>query len=401
MLKLHFFDRFSRRVCLGVLLVPLCLAILASTTCGQGGGPGPADDEADPVRNYEQLSVDTSQKSKQSEIGRMLREGIPGGQAQQDFDDFFEKYALARWTVQKDIPKLLDYRKELRNHFRLAKNRQSSEHLNSLVLAFLTKLAEGNYHPAVRMNAILAIGDLNGVEPSAGDAAVPLPAALGTLIGAVNSENLPDYLRAAAMVGILRHAEAKINDAEARRTLTAAMLQVLSTDIPAGPTGPGRQWILGQAIETLGLLGSPGENSTVAKALFKVLANKNLSYSTRTIAADALGHMKFTDAAGLNAAAAATAVARFAADACVEEQRLSKETGLPVSRRRMKQRIEAAATAATALKPLASADQKAAFAELEKNLKDGSAQFDAQGDHDSAVQGLGQKLEGWLKKQPQ
>ncbi len=413
----------SGQVRLAMLLTPLLLSLLTEDAFCQGGGarprrdtarrtaePGPNDaeaedqdaEEADPVRNYKELPVDTSLKSQQSNIGRMLREGFPSAQAQQ-FDEYYQKYALARWSLQKDVPDLLGYRKELRNHLRLGKNRQAFDHLNALALKFLTGLAEGDFHPAVRVNAMLAIGELNSVEPSASDSAVPLPEALTVLIDVVGNEKLPDAVRATAMVGVLRHAAAKVRDEEARRRLTAAMLEVLARDIPSGAAGPGREWILGQAVESLGLLGAPGENNAVAKAILKVLANKNLSFSTRTIAASALGGLAFNDTAGLNASAAAAAVAQYASDACAEEQRLSKETGYPVSRRRMKQQIEAAVSALTALTPIAGGNQKAAIANLEKALKDASAQFDPKEERDVSpvVQSLRQKLEGWLQKRSQ
>ena len=87
----------------------------------------------------------------------------------------------------------------------------------------MQKLAAGNYHPAVRVNAMLMIGDLNRVEQPP----TPLPEALTVMIAAVQSDQLSDAVRATAMVGIKRHVAAGISEEDARKTLTAAMLKIV------------------------------------------------------------------------------------------------------------------------------------------------------------------------------
>ena len=169
---------------------------------------------------------------------------------QQSFDDYYQKYSLARWTEVKNITNLPAWRKTLRNSH-LGKRSAAPEvhdHLNALVLDFMSKLAAGPYHPAVQVNAMLMIGELNSVEQPP----TPLPEALDVMIAAVQDTKLSDAVRVAAMVGIQRHVAAGIADAEVRRTLTAALLKLAAADLPAGADRAGREWIRCQSIETLG-----------------------------------------------------------------------------------------------------------------------------------------------------
>ena len=65
----------------------------------------------------------------------------------------------------------------------------------------MKQLAAGPYHPAVQVNAMLMIGELNSVEQPP----TPLPEALDAMIAAVQDTKLSDAVRVAALVGIERH----------------------------------------------------------------------------------------------------------------------------------------------------------------------------------------------------
>ena len=126
------------------------------------------------------------------------------------------------------------------------------------------------------------------------------------LIRIVEDPKQRDAVRAAAMVGILRHVEAGLGDDAPRSALTAAMLKLLTSEISSPLTVQGQVWIRGQAIETLGRLGSAGENGEVFKAILASLGDANLnalvgaelSYTTRCIAAKALGRLNYNGCQG-------------------------------------------------------------------------------------------------------
>ncbi len=173
----------------------------------------------------------------------------------------------------------------------------------------MQKLAAGNsYHPAVRVNAMLMIGELNRVEQPP----TPLPEALDVMIAAVQSPKLSDAVRATALVGIKRHVVAGISDEEVRKKLTAALLKVAADDLPAGATRDGREWILRQALEILGRSGSVGENNAVFTLLAKTLSDAKLPLKIRTAAAESLGRLNYSGATGINPADVAAILGQLA-----------------------------------------------------------------------------------------
>ncbi len=371
-------------------------------------------------QNFDELPLTEEQekafRKQESDIHAILRAGkFADQQEAQKVDDYYTTYFLARWTLLKNLPHLHEFRnKDLRNQLKAAKSGEVHDHLNALVLDFMKKLAAGNYHPAVRVNAILAIGELNSTEPTPGVAGVPLPQALEVLVAAVGSSKLPDAVRAAAMVGILRHAvpEAGIRDADARQSLTVAMLRLVAEDPPAGSAAPGRAWIHAQAVEVLGLLGSVGASNAVFDAMLKTVSETKLPFCARKIAAESLGQLSYSGAAGIDPTEAAATLGQFAIQTCEEELRAAKDSGNPVLRRRVKQRLDAVLTALggtgeggrKGILSLAPEPQRPWIDELQKDLKDTSDLLDDKR-HESEnmkprVEELRKKLEAWLQKKP-
>ena len=93
--------------------------------------------------------------------------------------------------------------------------------------------------------------------------------------------------------------------------LTAALLKVAAEDLPAGAARAGREWIRCLCIETLGHLGSPGENNAVFKLMADTVADSKLRFSTRAAAAESLGRLDYAGAAGINPAETAAALGQF------------------------------------------------------------------------------------------
>lgn len=375
--------------------------------------PVEADEPAaEPEKKFKELPIDETLKRNANAISGMLMAGkFEGDQQKQTFDDYYQKYFLPRWTHAKHLGNLPGYRKELRvsNFGKKSANAIVHDHLTALVLDFMKELATGPYHPAAQVNAMLMIGELNSVEQPT---PVPLPEAMNVMIGAVDDPKTPDAIRAAAMVGIQRHLASGLPAAEVRKTLTTDLLKLASSDLPEGPETQGRDWILGQAIEILGALGSAGENGAIAKQMLKAVADSKLSFSTRTIAAESLGNLSYAGA-GINPVEATAVLGQFAIDACTEELRLVKEHEYPVSRRRMKQRLGAVLKALNGtgeesrmgFVSLAKEEAPKAFlGDLQKEIEGMLKSFDdpnREGDDmEEPVSEFKDQLEAWLKQKP-
>ena len=377
--------------------------------------PEPAEpEETAPERKYENLPVDLPLQRKESTIRTILREGkFTGVEQTDDFDKFYTSYFLARWSLQNDVRNLHRYRQELSLHLRSARNGEVHDHLNALVFDFMNRLIAGDFHPAVQINAMLMIGELNQTEQIGREAAVPSPETMKMLLKASEDAKLSDGLRAAAMIGILRHATASIQDDDARKSLGAAMLRLAAAELPTGAAAPGRAWIRAQAIETLGALGSVGENNAVFKTLLDAVADAKLPLSVRIAAANSLGNLDYSSAGGINPSEAATALGQLAADACANELQLAKDSGGAVSRRRLVLCLDAVIAAIvggddTSRKGVASlakeADQQAILDELTKTITTACETLDdrrhTDDDMTPIVKELQTKLATWLQKKP-
>ena len=374
----------------------------------------PDVDEGPPERKYDSRPVDIRLKTKDSKIRAILRDGkFADPQVKADFDTFYTGYFLSRWSLQGDVTKLIKYRQDLSSHFRTAIPGEVHDHLARLVLDFLTKLAGGDYHPAVRINAVLAIGELNSVEQSGNDKAVPLPEALDVLIAAVESKKLSEGLRAAAMVGILRHASAGISGGEARKKVNDVMLRLATADVPSGSALSGRAWMVAQAAETLGDLHAVGENNDVFTALLKIVANAKLPFLVRCAAADALGKLDYSSAGGINPVETAAALGQLAIDACKDGLETTKDTASSAFRRRMLRRLDPVLMTLggddeKALKAIAllakEPPQQTFVAGLRKAVKDTIDALDDKShekdDMKDSVTTLQKQLEGLLQKKP-
>jgi hypothetical protein len=275
----------------------------------------------------------------------MLREGkFSSPDAKTELTDFYENYFLSRWTEQEGLKNLAKYRGELAGHCRAAKPGETRDHLTRTVLDFLKKLVDGDYHPAVRINAMLAIGDLNRVERSGRDEAVPLPEALDVLVAYVENKKLPESLRATAMIGILRHAAAGIQGSDPQKKVGDLALRLATANLPNSALA-GRAWMVAQGAETLGALGAVGDNNEVFTALLKLVADTKLPLLVRCAAADAIGRLNYSSANGINPVDAATALGRLAADVCKDGLAATKDTAGKTFRRRMLHRLIPVATA--------------------------------------------------------
>ncbi len=400
-------------------VVPAPPAAVPAPPAAAPARPAPA--VAPPEEKFDEDPVDDAQKKNQFKILVILLNGKFNPGEQPMFEEYYRNYALARWTLLKNITNLSDtpgkmgWRRELRGNLQRAKSGPVHDDLNALTLEYMNKVATtGRYHPTVRANAMLMIGELNSVEQLGTEAPTPLPAALEVLVAAATNQNLPDYVRVEAMVGIVRHASAPqgIADPEAQRSLTAAMLRLAAVDPPAGPAAVGREWILAYALETLGYLDSVGENNAVYKALVKAVADNKLSLRTRDIAVASLGRLKYGGAGGINPVEAAAALGQFVDNVCNEVLRQPKQTSQSIPRRMLRQPLAAVLIALTGtgedthrgIGSLAGEAQRPFLDQLQKSIEKVTEFLDdrrnEQNDFTPYVEELRTAVEALLKKKP-
>jgi hypothetical protein len=331
------------------LLVAISLGLCCRPASGQAGPAAPKTPPAGPAAaapaEYAHDTYDDALKKDRSAVYRILWAGQFGSREEESerfFDRYYLKHAFPRWTLPENLALLVEFRKDLRNDLKTAKKTAVHDHLNKLALDYFSKLAAGNYDPAVRVNAMLMIGELNAVEaPSLLDAPVALPEAREVLLKTVADEQQPEAVKVAALDGIIRHAQIGLDDPAARKAVSDAMLKLLNSDRPVGGSVVGHTWMQAQATEVLGELKAVGNGGEVAMALKDIVAASALPWrgELRAAAAEALGKLDYRGATELHPAASqfAAALGQLALDAC------TAETNAQVpSPRRLKYRVGAA-----------------------------------------------------------
>jgi len=395
-----------------------------TTTAPKPLPPEPAsEEEPAPTQEYKELQVDETKdgpKKNVSKVAPILTAGKFGDGEKEMFDEYYQNYFLPRWSLVKNIGTLPQERKKLRDN--LAKRSVGGsaavhDRLNELVLDSMKTLVAGDFHPAGRINAMLMIGDLNRTDAAGSQKAVPLPEAFKFLLASVENPKLSDAIRVEAMVGILRHANAGIQDDV--QPLTAVMLRLATADLPTGPTASGCAWIRRQAIETLGALGSVGNNNAVFQAILKSVADDKLPSFVRSAAADSLGQLNYSSATGISPVETAATLGQYAIDVCDEELRLVKKPVTQVWRRQALQRLAAVLSALSGAKDASGAEdanhkgiislakdpnQQAYVDELQKAIKEACESLDDKDQDDKSmkavVQELQKKLKASLEKKP-
>ena len=276
--------------------------------------------------------VDPTQKNKLKDILPMLREDkFADKPAQTDFETYYKTFALARWTQLGTLNSLRDYHKDLNNNLKQAKSGAVHDFLNKLVLDYMTKLAKNDYHPAVRVNAMLTIGDLNSVNSLLPAQDVPWTDAMPVLLEAVNDPKQIVPVKIAALLGVNRHVAAGANSPQ----IFNPMLKLVTGPDAADYSDVGQVWMRKRAVDILGLLGNLGANNQVPKLLSAYAGDSKAPFFLRLSAAEALGKLKYAGANGLNPVNLAKSLSQLMLDACDTELN-TKGTSAADRQRRIK-----------------------------------------------------------------
>ena len=249
-----------RGTALGVLSAAMLLSQVATT-------PSRLLAQANNSGNYKQWEYDEKLKRHITAITKILIDGTVLPEQQDEFDNYYVHYSVARWTVPENQLQLPRFRKDSVRDLNQAKLGNAHVRLTDLLLKMMTEAAFGDdFDPVVRVNAMLMLGDLNLAEaPRLGAAPTPLPNAVAILVCAVREPKVIDPVRVAALAGLLRHAVLGIASEAAAEDVTAAMLDLLRNKSVAGRSADGNAWMQARAIEVLGLQGGVGSNNMIAE----------------------------------------------------------------------------------------------------------------------------------------
>jgi hypothetical protein len=320
----------SYRLAIYLLAVPFLVGVMALATVGQD-----ADKAAGTAPKVAYLEDTPDYKLQNYKVDMKKPNFAPG--EQEPFDNFLNKYEFPRWTVIKDLDKNFGARaplkKSLNGYFNQAKSGPMRDRLNALLLEYMSKRVKQNYHPVFRVNAMLAIGELNKNAGGPGVDLIPLPEALPVLLDNIKDAKQLDAVKIAALLGIKHQVANKVRNAEIA-DLAFKLASSADKDV-------GKAWMRAQGIEILGLLGSPGDGNKVVALLQSIIEDKKASPKLRCAAAEALGQINLSGAAGLDADKLISSLVQLMQNGADAELKNAKEDDTEPFRRGIKSYLAA------------------------------------------------------------
>jgi len=295
--------------------------------------PEPAASPAAPAvpSKYRELPVDEAQKKNTAAVRTTLNTGTASAEQQAQVDAYLTKYMFPRWTAAASFESLKETpRREVVTALANSRAGALYDRVVKMILDFMSQAAADNtYHPAVRVNAMLMIGELPTARGASGPAG-SLPAALPVLLAALNDPNQIDAVKVAALVGLGRHAGSPTLDAQIRDgQLIPALLALVDAPVPQGRSPAGHAWMRMLAIDALGASGQSGPNGAIATTLANVARSKANPMMVRRAAARALGGLDYSGAAGVSTLGLAYGLGTMLREAFSEES--TRPLQLPAS----------------------------------------------------------------------
>lgn len=299
--------------------------------------------QAQPAPEAAFAQVPTAEVYIQNENNRLRRDAAEISEMwegmtaldEEKFDAYFTYYVFARMTQLDKLAQLEAMRVQFLNQYLLKKlgtiNQNEKEvakvaydHLVALTLDTMQKIVNGNFHPAVRYNALLVIGRLDGSRPVI-PLTVPQPssAALEFMVGQLGEAGQNDALRLAAWIGILRHVSLDrhngLIDNTAKERIRAHGVQLLGQrEPPAGRNLEGHVWLQRRAIEVLGVLGAD-PNKQGLNAIAPYIQDETSFMSLRLTAARSLKYYCEDNQTEIPTVSAAHSLGVLAVQACQNE----------------------------------------------------------------------------------
>jgi len=250
--------------------IPLPLGI-GLMVCGLAGGfPRPAA-----AQGYDSWSkVEAAEQTR--DYGQQIREG-KFEPAQQGY---VSGIVLPQLALPNNRSSIVQVRQRIRDIItRGATAPKVYEAANALVRDAMVGQARDNAaEPIVRVNAMLLVGELQAVDRK------PWPGSVEPLAAAAADESLPLAVRIAALAGLSRQVAEGRGEGGFGQAVVPALEQIVARPPAGDPVGS--TWIVGRAVELLGVLGA---NPAAKAALVGMLADDKADLDLRIRAASSLG----------------------------------------------------------------------------------------------------------------
>ncbi len=257
------------------------------------------------------------------------------------FDKFFNDVVFPLFTYEKNYEHPSVPTAKIRKNFQAgfiarAKNNTAKEHLFDLTLAKMSQIAEGNFDPRARANAVIMIAELNDPEPGP-----PLKKTFPVLLKWSADPKMPDVVRIPAFRGLERHALTQGGIEAAQRPAVVQAMLVIVKQHTATPEQSleGHEWILRRATDVLAALGEPGDKGLVFNELVKLTEEESAPRAARATAAAALTKIRYVPPKDYDAESLAKTLGKLAVTVYKAELAEVTPQRQPIVVERLKQQL--------------------------------------------------------------
>lgn len=275
--------------------------------------------EAAHAQRYEEMRSINSNEARvlAGRVSATLRGATSLSDAQEkELQKYFMGYYFPAMTKTDaaSLGELADMRQKLFSQYiDFARSPQVRQEMVQMTYRAMARIAMGNYHPAARYNAVLAIGMLDEKPASRGanpTPPTPLPAATKALLAVLTQDEIkvgeknikvPVSAKVGALVGLERHARFGINEQYAEQ-VTQATLAVIEAEGPPKDVSRGvHHWMKCQAARVLANQYAEGITPAVHQALLSLVADEQMSIDDRVGVVQLLQKIKYEGVADIDA----------------------------------------------------------------------------------------------------
>ncbi len=301
-----FGSRQSRVIIIGLASL-LMMACCVQWVTGQGAATGyfvPPYDKSFMLKDEKTGEIKLNVKQATFVKNQVLIGAVPfTGETVDQFNRWYTGYQLVGFSQLDQLHKLPERRKEIVDDLRRARTKEIHDAvlLNTEKYMKVYVTSPRNFHPAVRFNAMLVIGDLNAEEQGVqARYPNPLPAALDFMLTEYQKPTQLEAVKLAAMIGILRHAQLnwarpdanKIPAAQQQKIAELMLALVNAKNPPGARSREGHVWMQRRAVEILAALGLFGSHDPTTQALTGLVRDHEADLTLRCTAAEAVGKLK-------------------------------------------------------------------------------------------------------------
>jgi hypothetical protein len=292
------------------------------------------------AQRYRQIKprlTEREERAMRGTVDRAIRSQTGFGADAAAVTDYFMKYYFPKMT-QTDpdsLAELGDRREDLFARFiRAAKHEQSQTTLTDLSLTVATAISRGGYHPAVRYNAALILGNLDqkyaGGSRNDQTPPTPLPAATAGMLDLLEQEDFNGVkvhpsVRLGALVGLERHAQYGIASQHAQRVTKAALDIIAQENSSEEISQDVHHWMKCRAASVLVRQHREKPIAELQAALNTLMTSEELDLESRCFIAGLMERLDYSKAEGMEPAANAAALGSLSQDMLKVEAKLADE----------------------------------------------------------------------------